>query len=267
MKWGVRGLDPSLRSKKKTLVANSSVSTEAMPIPNDRERSSHGRRCGPTAAPLGSWGPATVPGRSRPVISSALRAPQGETGQSRRRELGELTRETDGGSRNGIRIHLRVLVDNWIGCKEQLATSSRSTASRGRLIATRGHPQPRPGGCSARREAGVVAGGRPDGQTPASAVPRRRKSARDRVRSLEDARRRTLRASAGKVVRPDAGSRPASVGRQRVFRWKRRPALGSEGAPEPATTKVGSPSRRAQGVAHPGLVPRCNRSSQGKLLR
>jgi hypothetical protein len=158
--------------QEETLVANGSVSTEAVPIPNDRERSSHGRRCGPTAAPLGSWGPATVPGRSRPVISSALRAPQGGTGQSRRRELGELTRETDGGSRNGIRIHLRVLVDNWIGCKEQLATSSRSTASRGRLIATRGHPQPRPGGCSARREAGVVAGGRPDGQTPASAVPR-----------------------------------------------------------------------------------------------
>lgn len=140
MKWGVRGLGPSLRNKKKTLVANGGSPAAQSPILKNRERSSHGRRCGPTAAPLGTWGPATVPGRSRPVISSALRAPQGGTGQSRRRELGELTRETDGGSRNGIRAHLRVLVDNWIGCREQLATSSRSTASRGRPIAVRGHP-------------------------------------------------------------------------------------------------------------------------------
>jgi hypothetical protein len=176
MKWGVRGLVLSLRSKKKTLVADGGAPAARLPISHGRERTNLVRRCGPTAAPLESWGPATVPGCLRPVISSALRAPQGGTGQRRRRGLGELTRETVGGSLNGIRTHLRVLVENWIGCREQLATSSRSTASCGRSIAMRGHSQPRPGGCSARREAGGVAGGRPDGQTPASGVLRRRKS-------------------------------------------------------------------------------------------
>jgi hypothetical protein len=110
MKWGVRGLDHSLRNKKKRLLRM--AARQSRRFRQNREGSNHGRRCGPTAAPLGSWGPATVPGRSRPVISSALRAPQGRTGQSRRRGLGVLPRETDGGLRNGIRIHHRVLDDN-----------------------------------------------------------------------------------------------------------------------------------------------------------
>jgi hypothetical protein len=122
------------------------------------------------------------------------------------------------GSLNGIRANIRVLVENWKWLQRAAGDiSSAPRLARGTDSGERA-PQPRPGGSSAiakrvpSRERALTGGLRRARSNDDASQPR------TRVQTLEGAWRQTLSASAGKVARLGASSRPISIGRQRVFR-------------------------------------------------